>query len=87
MTDIDGRQELIWEHNNEPSRNQFELFRGEKEAIDIVLKAGRTYGYGNMIARLKEAWIKMLMDDYHLVWENAKVAADCEPSKPPEVKK
>lgn len=39
------------------------LFHGEQEAIDQVLKAGKNFGYGNMIAYLKRDWKELLMRD------------------------
>jgi len=51
------------------------LFHGEKEAIERVLDAGKTYGYGNMIAHLKRAWAKLLIID-GLSEEHALEAAD-----------
>ena len=37
------------------------LLRGEKEAIEELLKIGKTYGYGNCIAHLRRAWAKKLV--------------------------
>ena len=38
------------------------LFPGEAEAIERVLELGKNYGYGNMIAHLKRAWIEKLIE-------------------------
>ena len=37
------------------------LIPKEKEAINQVLKAGRDYGYGNMILHLKMKWVDSLV--------------------------
>ena len=37
------------------------LFPGEQEAVERALEAGRRFGYGNLIAHLKKAWIESLM--------------------------
>jgi len=37
------------------------LFPGEEEAVKYVIKAGKKYGYGNMIAHLKREWAEKLM--------------------------
>lgn len=55
------------------------LFRGEKEAIEQVLKYGEQYGYGNLIGHLKRAWIKLLMDKWGISLEAATLAADVYP--------
>lgn len=36
------------------------MLPGESEAIEHVVQAGKEYGYGNMIARLQEAWCREL---------------------------
>ena len=53
----------------------------EKGVISYVLKAGEIYGYGNLIAHLKTAWIKSLMEKWQFTYEQAKIAADVEPLK------
>lgn len=40
----------------------FGYFPGEREAIAKVLEYGGTFGYGNLISHLQEAWSKRLQD-------------------------
>ena len=51
------------------------LFRGEREAIRKVLAAGSQYGYGNMIAHLQTEWARMLIREYGMSEESARLAA------------
>ena len=43
----------------------------EVEATRQVLRAGKKYGYGNMIAHLETAWRKHLMDEYQFTEKGA----------------
>lgn len=58
------------------------LIEGERDAIAEVIEAGERYGYGNMIAHLKTAWVKHLMD-IGLSRESAILAADTKPFDEP----
>ena len=58
------------------------LTNGEKTAVKQVLEAGSTYGYGNMIAYLKQAWAENLMNDYGFDEALALSAADTTAYKP-----
>lgn len=51
----------------------------EQDIIKYVLKIGYIYGYGNLIAHLKAEWIKSLMKNSEITYEQAKLAADAEP--------
>ena len=48
--------------------HRFRFFPGEQEAIKKVCELGKTYGYGNLIHRLRNAWSRDLqnqgMDKY-----------------------
>jgi len=52
------------------------MISGEREAIQKVLAAGENYGYGNMIAYLKQAWAENLMNEYDFDVDTALSAAD-----------
>ena len=54
------------------------LFHGEKESIEAVLKAGRKFGYGNMISHLKREWAEMLIKKYGVTKEVALMSADAD---------
>jgi hypothetical protein len=43
--------------------DKWEIYPGEKEAIETVLMLGEEFGYGNLIAHLRKAWAEMLMED------------------------
>lgn len=51
------------------------LFNGEQEAIDKVVEAGATYGYGNMIAHLKREWAERLMSQEKAALAAADISA------------
>ena len=50
----------------------------EKQVINNVIRAGREYGFGNLIAHLKREWIQSLMET-GLDYDAALLAADVEP--------
>lgn len=50
-------------------------FNGEQEAIKQVVKAGAAYGYGNMIDRLKIAWLLKLKESLNCSWKTACLGA------------
>lgn len=58
------------------------ISNGEREAIHQVLAAGENYGYGNMIAYLKQAWAENLMNEYNFDEKSALAAADTTAYKP-----
>lgn len=51
---------------------------GEREAIEQTLEYAEIYGYGNLIAHIKGAWIKHLME-FGSSEKTARLAADTEP--------
>jgi len=51
------------------------IFPGERDVIRSTILAGRSYGYGNLIAALKWAWARRLMAD-GLETDVAKEGAD-----------
>lgn len=51
------------------------LSDAEEDAIRAVLRAGASFGYGNMIGHLKTAWAKTLMDKYGMDEDNARAGA------------
>jgi len=53
------------------------LFPGEVEAVKKVIEIADTYGYGNLIAHLKQRWAKKLMlGNERLDYEQALKATD-----------
>ena len=40
------------------------LFNGEREAIQGAIKSAEKFGYGNLIDRLRMAWVLKLLKDY-----------------------
>lgn len=51
------------------------LSGSEVDAVKMVLEAGSQFGYGNMIAHLRTAWARMLMDRFDFSWDQAARAA------------
>ena len=47
---------------------------GEKSAVQAVVKLGEAYGYGNMIWRLRLAWMLKLHES-GLCWESSALGA------------
>jgi hypothetical protein len=47
------------------------LESGEKEAVKQVLKYGKKYGYGNLIAYLRRDWAESLIKEYKISEELA----------------
>lgn len=61
----------------EPTRfHSFQTPDEESKAIAAVLAYGEIYGYGNMIARLKRAWIDHLKAAYNFTEKHAELLAD-----------
>lgn len=46
-------------------------FPGERDAIRQVIEAGKQYGFGNMIDRLRFAWAIRLIEDHDMSVEAA----------------
>jgi hypothetical protein len=47
----------------------------EREAVRLVLEAGASHGYGNLISHLRTAWAAMLMAEYGFSLEEAQRGA------------
>jgi hypothetical protein len=52
-----------------------QYFKGEKEAVDIVIRLGEQWGYGNLISHIKRAWSQMLQDKWGIDKYGADMAA------------
>ena len=48
----------------------------EQQLIKQTVKAADKIGYGNLIAHLKTAWAKKLMDEHDMCEQSARMGAD-----------
>jgi hypothetical protein len=55
------------------------LFLGEQDAISRMLQDAEKFGYGNFIARLREAWIDRLVEREGICEATATLAAFTSP--------
>lgn len=51
------------------------LFTGEAEAIETVKRLGESYGYGNLINHLKDAWSESLQTKWNMDKKTADAGA------------
>jgi len=51
------------------------LFSGEREAVKRAVSSGAAFGYGNIIDRLKIAWVLQLKKREGITWKSACLGA------------
>lgn len=52
------------------------IFEGEIQSVKQVIEIADKYGYGNLIAHLKQRWALKLIEEYNFSEEQAIKAAD-----------